>query len=937
MPLRHTPIRRKLMTIMLLTSGLVLLLTFGTFLGYELLTFRQAAVRELSTIGEIIAANSTAALAFQNPDDAREVLGALRAEPRILAATLYDASGRVFSTYPDSVSTAGAPRTPAPDGFRFQQSRLTDFAPVVQGGNRRLGTLYLASDMAPVYARLRLYGAIALLVMALSLVAAYLVSLKLQRQISGPIMALAETARAVSERHDYSVRAPELGRDELGQLTNAFNHMLAQVGAQNQALTESEGRTRAVIDSALDGVVAMNHEGVIVGFNPAAERIFGHRSEAVLGRALADVMIPPELREGHRRGLARYLASGEGSILGKRLELSGLRADGSVFPVELSITRMPGGGAPMFTGFLRDITERKQAEAKQHAQLARLDLLNRITRAIGERQDLSSIFQVVMSTLEDNMPVAFGCICLYDAAAEALTVSGIGSKGLPLATELGLTERVGIPVDNKGLARCLKGQLVDEPDVRALEFPFPQRLAAKGLGSLVAAPLLLESQVFGVLLAVRREVEGFGSGDCEFLRQLSEHVALATHQVQIYAALQQAYDDLRQSQQAVLQNERLRALGEMASGIAHDINNAISPAAIYTQLLLGTEPDLSPSAREYLETIDRAIEDVAATIARMREFYRQREPQVALAATALNKLVQQVLHLTRARWSDMPQEQGTVVRTVTDLAPDLPHIMAAESEIREALTNLVFNAVDAMPEGGTLTVRTRVTGRAPLSFHDPDLRQAHVEVSDTGRGMDEETRRRCLEPFFTTKGERGTGLGLAMVYGMVQRHSADIEIESAPGQGTTVRLSFAVPTSIVDGGQPGEIRPVPTRLRILIVDDDPLVLKALRDTLEISGHRVTAADGGQAGIDRFREAVGGAEPFAVVITDLGMPYVDGRQVAAAVKQASPATPVIMLTGWGQRMADQGDVPAHVDRVLSKPPKLRDLNAALADCSQLPRS
>jgi CheY-like chemotaxis protein len=121
------------------------------------------------------------------------------------------------------------------------------------------------------------------------------------------------------------------------------------------------------------------------------------------------------------------------------------------------------------------------------------------------------------------------------------------------------------------------------------------------------------------------------------------------------------------------------------------------------------------------------------------------------------------------------------------------------------------------------------------------------------------------------------------------------------------------------------------------VDDDPLVLKALCDTLTVAGHIVTTADGGQAGITRFQDALGTAEAFAVVITDLGMPYVDGRQVAAGVKQASPTTPVIMLTGWGQRMADQADVPAHVDRVLSKPPKLRELNAALAQCVQETRS
>jgi PAS domain S-box-containing protein len=937
MPLRDAPIRRKLMAIMLLTSGLVLLLTCAAFLGYELLTFRTTAVRELSTVGQIVATNSTAALAFRNPDDAREVLAALSAEPSIVAATLYDADGQVFSIYPDSLSRAASPRTPEPDGFRFVGARLIGFEPVVQGDNRRLGTLFLASDMRPMYARLRLYGGIALLVMAVSLVAAYLVSRQLQHQISRPILALAETARAVSERHDYSVRAPEVGRDELGLLTDAFNHMLGQVDAKSEALKESEGRNRAVIESALDAIVAMNHDGLIVGFNPAAERMFGHRSADVIGLALADVVIPPALRERHRQGLAHYLATGEGPVLGTRVELTGLRADGSTIAVELSISRMPGAGPPMFTGFLRDITDRKESEQKLHAQVARLDLLNRITRAIGERQDLPSIFHVVASTLEDNLPIAFGCVCLREAGAEVLTVSAVGSKGRPLAVALAMTEQTRIPIEGNGLARCLKGELVYEPDINGIDFPFPRRLAAQGLRSLVVAPLLLESKVFGTLVAARREPGGFTSADCEFLRQLSQHVALAAHQTQIYDALQEAYDDLRQSQQGVLQNERLRALGEMTSGIAHDINNAISPAAIYTQLLLESEPNLSPVAREALETIERAIEDVAATIARMREFYRRREPEVPLAPTALNKLAQQVLSLTRARWSDMPQQQGIVVTTATELAPDLPLIMAAENEIREALTNLVFNAVDAMPEGGRLTIRTRVTGTAPVADDDPELRQVHIEVSDTGRGMDEETRRRCLEPFYTTKGERGTGLGLAMVYGTVQRHSADIEIESASDKGTTVRLSFAVPTIVAGIPQPETAPVVPARIRILVVDDDPLVLKALCDTLTVAGHLVTTADGGQAGITRFQDALGTAEAFAVVITDLGMPYVDGRQVAAGVKQASPTTPVIMLTGWGQRMADQADVPAHVDRVLSKPPKLRDLNAALVQCVQAARS
>jgi CheY-like chemotaxis protein len=223
-----------------------------------------------------------------------------------------------------------------------------------------------------------------------------------------------------------------------------------------------------------------------------------------------------------------------------------------------------------------------------------------------------------------------------------------------------------------------------------------------------------------------------------------------------------------------------------------------------------------------------------------------------------------------------------------------------------------------MPDGGTLTVRTRSV----------KAKRVQVEVTDTGTGMDEETRRRCLEPFYTTKGERGTGLGLAMVYGMAERHGADLEIESAPGKGTTMRLIFPVAQEAPP--EPSAPRPPapPLHLRILVVDDDPLVAKVLRDTLKADGHDVVTAGGGQAGIDAFMAAGKTGSPFEVVMTDLGMPYVDGRRVAAAVKSASPKTPIILLTGWGQSLLEEGELPAHVDRLLSKPPKIADLREAL---------
>jgi signal transduction histidine kinase/ActR/RegA family two-component response regulator len=795
MPASSTPIRRILMRMIFLSSAAVLAVTTTAFCTYEFVTFRQSSTQQLQILSRAIASNSTAALAFQNADDASVVLAAFKADPHIIAAALYDAQGKVFATFPQGAAAARFPPRPGASGYTFGRTELIGFQPVAEG-SKQLGTLFVESDLGAMYGRIKLYALIVFLVIGISLPVGYLISRRLQHQLLRPILALAQTTRAVSERHDYTVRAARTGAYEFDLFTDTFNHML----------TEIQG-----------------------------------------------------------------------------------------------------------------------SEGKLHAQLGRLSLLQHITRATGERQDLASIFQVVLGSLEENLPIDFGCFLLHDPASQLLTVSVLGAAGRAFADKLDLREQVNVPVDANGLSRCVAGALVYEPDVLQVPFPFPQRLAAAGLRSVVFAPLIVENQVFGVLVCARRGDQAFSSGECEFLKQLSEHVALASHQARLYGALQQAYDDLRQSQHTVMQQERLRALGQMASGIAHDINNAISPVSLYTESLLEREPNLSDRARGYLTTIQRAIEDVARTVARMREFYREREAQLTLERVDINRAVRQVVELTQPRWSDLPQQRGVMVDLKTELWDSLPEIMGAEHEIRDALTNLIFNAVDAMPTGGTLSVRTRVAADRDGS------ERVLIDVTDTGVGMDEDTRRRCLEPFYTTKGERGTGLGLAMVYGMIQRHSAELEIESAAGQGTTVRLSFPAHTSsLVSTTRQAQPAVVSRRLRILLVDDDPMLIKSLQDTLQEDGHVITATHGGQAGIDAFAAGQQRAEPFDVVITDLGMPHVDGRKVASSIKALCSTTPVILLTGWGQRLIAANEIPPHVDRVLSKPPRLHELRAALSE-------
>jgi CheY-like chemotaxis protein len=348
--------------------------------------------------------------------------------------------------------------------------------------------------------------------------------------------------------------------------------------------------------------------------------------------------------------------------------------------------------------------------------------------------------------------------------------------------------------------------------------------------------------------------------------------------------------------------------------------------SLYVEALLTHETGFSDRARKQLEVVQRAVDDVAQTVKRMGEFYRLRPAQLELTAVEVERVLREVLELTRARWADMAQQRGVVIDARIESSPDHPVVMAIESELREALVNLVLNATDAMPEGGRLTLRSGYVLEAGKGI----ARRAFIEVSDTGLGMDEETRRRCLEPFFTTKGERGSGLGLAMVYGIAQRLGIDIEIASAPGEGTTIRLVFAQSAPAPQSTASVRIQKVPTHTKILLIDDDPVLLTSLREALVHDGHQVQTANGGRAGIEAFLDAQKAGTPFPVVITDLGMPHVDGRAVAAAVKAAAPATAILMLTGWGQRLIGTGEVPPEVQAVLSKPPRIAELRQRLAE-------
>jgi signal transduction histidine kinase/ActR/RegA family two-component response regulator len=401
-------------------------------------------------------------------------------------------------------------------------------------------------------------------------------------------------------------------------------------------------------------------------------------------------------------------------------------------------------------------------------------------------------------------------------------------------------------------------------------------------------------------------------------------------QVRLSEGVQRAYDELRRTQEVVVQQERLRALGQMASGVAHDVNNALSPIVAYSELMLSTLPDLPDTARQYLQIIHQSGEDIAEIVSRMREFYRRDTNDTQLVKIDVRQFFDEVTELTRPRWRDISQRASISILVQTETEPNLPKMLCNPAELREALINLVFNAVDALPQGGSITLAGHVLSVAPLRESEPREPKLLIEVRDTGVGMDEKTRARCLEPFFSTKAKHGgTGLGLAMVYGMMQRHGGSIEIESAPGHGTCVRLIFPIREGPIQT-KPAAPPAVQTNrsLRVLFIDDEVDIRQMMENCLSDLNHLVATAESGKQGLTLFRQAFADGQPFDAVITDLGMSEMDGRQVAKTIKTESRNTPVIMMTGWGTMMKEDGETPVEVDALVGKPTHIVELHDLL---------
>jgi signal transduction histidine kinase/CheY-like chemotaxis protein len=386
----------------------------------------------------------------------------------------------------------------------------------------------------------------------------------------------------------------------------------------------------------------------------------------------------------------------------------------------------------------------------------------------------------------------------------------------------------------------------------------------------------------------------------EQAEQARRHVEELSHYIAEQERIREQYAQI----------EKLSALGELASGVAHDFNNTLAGILGRAQLLLMTQDPERVEAG--LQLIIKTAKDGAKTVKRIQDFARQRRDH-DFQPVVVDQLLLDVREITRPRWKNRAESEGVHIALELQLGSDEARVMGDESELREVLVNMVFNSVDAMPRGGTITLSARESGGA-----------VEITVADTGAGMTDDVRSRVFDPFFTTKGKAGMGLGMAVSYGIIRRHEGAVEVESEVERGTTFRIklpaakrSATTEATAAATVEHTALALVPQRqtegARILVVDDEEHVRVLLKDILESEGCRVRLASGGQEALELL-----GVETFDAVFTDLGMRGMSGWEFARAVRALDASMPLAVITGWGEAVSSSERLAARADWVVTKP-------------------
>ncbi len=529
-------------------------------------------------------------------------------------------------------------------------------------------------------------------------------------------------------------------------------------------------------------------------------------------------------------------------------------------------------------------------------KIRQLTTMYEIGKTLSSTLDIDELFKKALELLRDHWGYTLCAIFLLNQTKDELYIKQITGKYLDEVKE----KRFRVGVDGIVGWVAKTGEPLYVPDVTK----DPRYISGRpDIKSEAAFPLKIRDRIIGVLDVESSELRGFDDEDLKLLSSFASQVSIFIENAQLFSDLKRTLHELRQAQDQIIQTEKLKALGEMASGVAHDFNNVLAVILGNIQLLIHQLDHLKPEdIKEQLKIIEKSAKDGAETIRRIQEFTGKRRDKEFMTLS-LNEIIKEVVIITQPRWKDQAQKRGIQIQLNTELN-DIPLIMGNPSELREVLTNIIFNAVDAMPQGGTITI----------SSYPQTEDWVEIRISDTGIGMTEEVKRRVFDPFFTTKGVSNSGLGMSVSYGIIKRHGGDILIESELGKGTTFIIHL--PTGYGEEEQKVEeiIQHEPfTSARILVIDDEASVRDILTRMLRIKGHHVVTASNGEEGIEIFKKG-----NFDLVFTDLGMPKVSGLEVGKAIKNIDSNIPVAMITGWGMEIEKEKLSENGIDLVISKP-------------------
>jgi two-component system, cell cycle sensor histidine kinase and response regulator CckA len=683
-----------------------------------------------------------------------------------------------------------------------------------------------------------------------------------------------EAVRAGAQ--DYLVK----GRIE-GELLARVIHYAIERNRSQEALRRSEARFQGIIDAALDAVITMDGTGVIRSWSTQAEQTFGWPAAEAIGRSLATTIVPPRHRDAHERGLTHFLKTGDGPVLNRRFEITGLHRDGREFPVELAITPVRLGGEWVFSAFVRDITEHRRAERRRTAQYAVTGILaaaatlqdaaSGILRAIGEALD----WQMGLLWMRDREREVLRCVEIWHRADLAPDEFARASREAAFARDVGLPGMVlakGGPLWFREVAELPEGQ-----------FPRRALAIAAGIRGAFAFPIRSAAGITGV-------AEFFSSELREPDPDLVEMTAALGSQVGEFIERKGAEEALRRSEEQLRQAQKMEAVGRLAGGVAHDFNNVLTAIFGYAELLTEEFPAGS-TARQDLEEIRKAATRASALTRQLLAFSRQQvlEPVVL----SVNDLVEDVDKMLR-------RLVGEDVELRVSLAANSGNVRADPGQLQQVIMNLVVNARDAMPTGGKLLIETAYAELTEqyAELHQPVVpgRYVMIAISDTGVGMDAGTRARIFEPFFTTKEKgKGTGLGLSTVYGIVKQSGGYVWVYSEPRHGTTFKVYLPrVDAAAEHVPPPREAATLTGTETILLAEDDEILRPLAKGVLTKLGYTVLETESTEQALAAAAAHTG---PIPLLLTDVVMPGASGRELARRLAQSHPETRVLYMSGY----------------------------------------